>query len=86
MRYSRTDLFSRSSAVKAPSGVEIIPVNGDVSSGNGSAAADAQKKNSGSAVSSPDAGTGKGSKLESALDKLGFNKRKVLIIDVNSCH
>ena len=53
--------------MKTPSGVEIIPVNGDVEN----ASSDAQKR---VAATNSD---GKASKLESALDRLGFNKRKV---------
>ena len=53
--------------MKTPSGVEIIPVNGDVEN----ASSDAQKRVAATASD------GKGSKLESALDRLGFNKRKV---------
>ena len=57
--------------MKTPSGVEIIPVNGDVEN----ASADAQKRVAATAAASD----GKGSKLESALDRLGFNKRKVSV-------
>ena len=56
--------------MKPPSGVEIIPVNGDVES----ASSDVQKRAAAAAAAAND---GKGSKLESALDRLGFNKRKV---------
>ena len=62
--------------MKTPSGVEIIPVNGDVEN----ASADAQKRVAAAAAAVAAAaanGDGKGSKLESALDRLGFNKRKV---------
>ena len=60
--------------MKTPSGVEIIPVNGDVEN----ASADAQKRVAAAAAAASD---GKGSKLESALDRLGFNKRKVSVLD-----
>jgi hypothetical protein len=62
-----------------PSGVDIIPVNGDL---DAAALAEIQKARAAAvagaaaAASSPDA-AGKGSKLENALDRLGFNKRKV---------
>ena len=62
--------------MKTPSGVEIIPVNGDVEN----ASADAQKRVAATAAASD----GKGSKLESALDRLGFNKRKVSVLQSSS--
>ena len=73
--------------MKTPSGVEIIPVNGDVEN----ASADAQKRVAAAAAAVAAAaanGDGKGSKLESALDRLGFNKRKVskpLIVIFRDC-
>ena len=72
--------------MKTPSGVEIIPVNGDVEN----ASADAQKRvaAAAAAVAAAANGDGKGSKLESALDRLGFNKRKVskpLIVIFRDC-
>ena len=62
--------------MKTPSGVEIIPVNGDVEN----ASSDAQKR---VAATNSD---GKASKLESALDRLGFNKRKVRACVWSHCH
>ena len=62
--------------MKTPSGVEIIPVNGDVEN----ASSDAQKR---VAATNSD---GKASKLESALDRLGFNKRKVRGERTVHCH
>ena len=52
------------------SGVEITPVNGD-SEPTSSLIADLQQRKK------PAMGVGSGSKLESALDKLGMNKRKL---------
>lgn len=57
----------RSQLTNLRPGVEITPVNGDPNSEGTTS----DKK----ATSSPSAG--KGSKLESALDRLGLNKRKV---------
>ena len=69
--------------------MEITPVNGDATSGNSFDL----KKSFGGATNSPSssavaaaaaaaaaasAQAGKGSKLESALDKLGLGKRKVI--------
>lgn len=59
-----------SSKIRSLNSVEITPVNGDSSSSPFDI-----KKTLG--ASSPGASAGKGSKLESALDKLGLGKRKV---------
>ena len=49
-------------------------MNGDVESASG----DVQKRTAAAAAAAAAAGNdAKGSKLESALDRLGFNKRKV---------
>lgn len=76
------------SALKSRPGVEITPVNGDVveidvmnnsssnNGGNGAAAANNMQKKPASPMV-PSNPAGKGSKLESALDRLGMGKRKV---------
>ena len=73
-------LFGRlPNKIRGLNSVEITPVNGDSSSGN---PFDIKKAFPSSAVNPAASGgaaaaAGKGSKLESALDKLGLGKRKV---------
>ena len=62
--------FFRLTKNRGLSGVEITPVNGD-SEPTSSLIADLQQRKK------PAMGVGSGSKLESALDKLGMNKRKL---------
>jgi len=64
------DPIARLTKNRGLSGVEITPVNGD-SEPTSSLIADLQQRKK------PAMGVGSGSKLESALDKLGMNKRKL---------